>query len=201
MSDSLRTHGLWSARLLCSWDYPGKSTGVDCHSFLQRIFPTQGSTWVSFIAGRLFTIWATGKISKTKYTQLQRKVIIMKYTVKTYFKIVIQYQSRASLVAQWQRNHLPKQEMWVQSLGWEDPWVGFSPWVGKIPGLEKETATPSSILAWRTVWTEESGSLSSMQSQKSWAWLIDNNNNNQSINRNTDGEKKEIIPFMLIGVI
>ena len=46
------------------------------------------------------TIRATGKISKTKYTQLQRKVIVMKYTVKTYFKIVIQYQSRASLVAQ-----------------------------------------------------------------------------------------------------
>ena len=25
------------------WDFPGKSTGVGCHFFLQRIFPTQGS--------------------------------------------------------------------------------------------------------------------------------------------------------------
>ena len=32
-----------SSRLLCLWDSPGKSTGVGCHAFLQRIFPTQGS--------------------------------------------------------------------------------------------------------------------------------------------------------------
>ena len=28
---------------LCPWDFPGNSTGVDCHFLLQRIFPTQGS--------------------------------------------------------------------------------------------------------------------------------------------------------------
>ena len=31
-------------------------------------------------------------------------------------------------------------------------------------------ATPSSILAWRTPWTEEPGRLQSMQSQESWTW-------------------------------
>ena len=31
------------ARLLCPWDFPGKGTAVGCHSFLQGIFPTQGS--------------------------------------------------------------------------------------------------------------------------------------------------------------
>ena len=36
------------------------------------------------------------------------------------------------------------QETWVRSLGQEDP-------------LEKETATHSSILAWRIPWTEEPG--------------------------------------------
>ena len=30
-------------RLLCSWNSPGKNTGVDCLSLLQGIFPTQGS--------------------------------------------------------------------------------------------------------------------------------------------------------------
>ena len=30
-------------RLLCPWDFPGKSTGVGCHALLQGIFPTQGS--------------------------------------------------------------------------------------------------------------------------------------------------------------
>ena len=39
-------------------------------------------------------------------------------------------------------------ETWVGSLGWEDP-------------LEKGMATHSSILAWRTPWTEEPGGLQS----------------------------------------
>ena len=51
-------------------------------------------------------------------------------------------------------------EMWVQSLGWEDP-------------LEKGMATHSSILAWRIPWTEEPGGLQSMESQKSQTQLWD----------------------------
>ena len=45
------------------------------------------------------------------------------------------------------------QETWVQSLGWEDL-------------LEKEMATRSSTLAWRTPWTEEPGGLQSTGSQR-----------------------------------
>ena len=45
------------------------------------------------------------------------------------------------------------QEMWVWSLGREDP-------------LEEEMATQSSILAWRIQWTEEPGGLQSMGSQR-----------------------------------
>ena len=43
MSNSLQLHGLLPSRLLCPWNSPGKNTGVDCHSLLQRNFPTQGS--------------------------------------------------------------------------------------------------------------------------------------------------------------
>ena len=46
------------------------------------------------------------------------------------------------------------QEIWVRSLGGEDP-------------LEKEMATHPSILAWRIPWTEEPGGLQSMRSQES----------------------------------
>ena len=42
VSDSLRSHGPWPARLLHPWDSPGKSTGVGCHFLLQGIFPTHG---------------------------------------------------------------------------------------------------------------------------------------------------------------
>ena len=45
------------------------------------------------------------------------------------------------------------QEMWVQSLGQED-------------ALEEERATHSSILAWRTPWTEGPGGLQSTGSQR-----------------------------------
>ena len=44
-------------------------------------------------------------------------------------------------------------EIWVQSLGWEDP-------------LEEGMATHSSILAWRIPWTEEPGRLQSMGLQR-----------------------------------
>ena len=51
-------------------------------------------------------------------------------------------------------NNLPiEQETMVWSLGQEDP-------------LEEEMATHSRILAWRISWTEESGGLQSMESQR-----------------------------------
>ena len=47
-----------------------------------------------------------------------------------------------SLVAQMAKNLPAVQEIWVLSLGWENP-------------LEKGMATHPSILAWRIPWTEE----------------------------------------------
>ena len=35
VSDSKRPHGLQPTRLLCPWDFPGKSTGVGCHCLLR----------------------------------------------------------------------------------------------------------------------------------------------------------------------
>ena len=54
--------------------------------------------------------------------------------------------SLAFLVAQVVKNLPAMWEAWVRSLGWEDP-------------LEKGMANPSSILAWRILWTEEPGRL------------------------------------------
>ena len=55
----------------------------------------------------------------------------------------LQY-SWVSLVVQMVKNLPAMQETWVRSMGWEDP-------------LEKGKATHSSILVWRTPWTEEPG--------------------------------------------
>ena len=48
------------------------------------------------------------------------------------------------MVAQMVKNLPAMQKTWVRSLSWEDP-------------LEKGMATHSSVLAWRTPWTEEPG--------------------------------------------
>ena len=45
------------------------------------------------------------------------------------------------------------QDTWVRSVGWEDP-------------LEEEMATHSRTLARKIPWTEESGGLQSMESQR-----------------------------------
>ena len=67
------------------------------------------------------------------------------------FGVLDQYMT--SLVAQMVKNMPAVQETWVQSLGQKD-------------SLEKEMATHSSILAWRILWTEETGGLQSMGSQR-----------------------------------
>ena len=64
----------------------------------------------------------------------------------------LQY-SRAFPVAQLVKNLPAMQKTWVLSLVWGDP-------------LEEEMATPSSILAWETLWTEEPGRLQSMGLQR-----------------------------------
>ena len=60
----------------------------------------------------------------------------------------------ASLIAQLVKNLPAMQATQVLFLGQEDP-------------LEKEMATPSSILAWKSPWTDEPGGLQSTGLQKS----------------------------------
>ena len=59
----------------------------------------------------------------------------------------------AFLVAQSVKSLPAMQETWIHCLGQKDP-------------LEKEMATHSNILAWRIPWTEETGGLQSMGSQR-----------------------------------
>ena len=42
VSNSFQPCGLYPARLLCPWNFPGKNTGVGCRALLQGIFQTQG---------------------------------------------------------------------------------------------------------------------------------------------------------------
>ena len=67
--------------------------------------------------------------------------------------MVLKGDKRASLVAQRLKGLPAMQETWVRSLGWENP-------------LERETATHSSILAWRIQWMEKPGGLQSTGSRR-----------------------------------
>ena len=56
----LRPHGLEPARPLCSWNSPGKNTGVGCHFLYQWIFLTLGSSpclMSPALAPGLFSTW------------------------------------------------------------------------------------------------------------------------------------------------
>ena len=47
---TLWPHRLQPARLLCPWDFPGKSTGVGRHFLLEGIFPNQGLKIISIVS-------------------------------------------------------------------------------------------------------------------------------------------------------
>ena len=96
----------------------------------------QGGTWVSCIAGRFLPSELQGKPVYCTKAQVFKGCIIP-----------------ASLVAELVKNQPAEKETRVQSLGKEDP-------------LEKEMVTHSSILTWRTPWTDP-GRIQSMGSQTS----------------------------------
>ena len=135
VSDSSRPHGLQSTRLLCPWDFPGKSTGVGCHCLLWnglQFLQCCLGAWQGFShssGGKESTCNAAGPGLIPGSGRSTGEGI----------GYPLQY-SWASLVAQLVKNLPAMQKTWVWSSGWEDP-------------LEKGKATHSSILAWRIPWT------------------------------------------------
>ena len=63
MSSSLQPHGLYPARLPCSWNSPGKNSGAGCISFSRGSSQPRDQTRVSCIAGGFFTIKSQGQDS------------------------------------------------------------------------------------------------------------------------------------------
>ena len=55
----LKPHGLYPARLLCPWDFPGKNTGVGCHFLLQRNITNQGLNLCLLHGRQILDYWAT----------------------------------------------------------------------------------------------------------------------------------------------
>ena len=94
---------------------------------------------LSFIVQLSHPYMTTGKtIALTRRTFVDKVMSLL-------FNILFRTQMVKRLPTMW--------EIWVQSLGREDP-------------LEKEMATHSTTLAWKIPWTEETGGLQTMGSQR-----------------------------------
>ena len=98
------------------------------------------------------------------YTHVQDNIIHILYIWTSIYNTHIYYRQGkfkdryltgwASFIAQSLKNPPKMQKTWVPSLGREDP-------------LEKEMATHSSILPWKSPWMEEPGRLQSVGLQES----------------------------------
>ena len=91
--------------------------------------------------------WLFQRVSVFWGSDLSFTYNILKFNSQKYSHILyVQLKLGFPWLPQWLKKkiHLPMQETWVQSLGWEDP-------------LEREMATLSNILAWEIPWTEGPG--------------------------------------------
>ena len=62
MSDSSWPHGLQPTRLLCPWDFPGKSTGMGCHRLL--LIRCLTMSFNSFVIYRLLFLYSDAVTKK-----------------------------------------------------------------------------------------------------------------------------------------
>ena len=86
VSNSLRPHGLQPTRLLCPWHFPGKCTGVVCHSLLQGIYPEETKietdTCIPLFTAALFTrarTWKQPRCPSTDGIKKQWYINTMEY--------------------------------------------------------------------------------------------------------------------------
>ena len=90
VSDSLQSHGLQPASLLCPWDSPGKNTGVGIHSLLQGIFPAQGSNLGLLHCRQILNhLSHQGSNSLSIYIQIDRQTD--RYFFKVSYMIIAHY--------------------------------------------------------------------------------------------------------------
>ena len=59
---TLQPHGLWPARLLCPWNFPGKNPGTSCHFLLLGILYAGIEPGSPASAGRFFTTSAAWQV-------------------------------------------------------------------------------------------------------------------------------------------
>ena len=182
MSDSVRPHRWPPTRLLCSWDSPGKNTGVGCHFLLQcmkvksesevaQLCPTLSdpmdcsllgsSVHGVFQAGVLDGVPSPSPIYSCIYTLLLHSVIL--YTAPN-----IREGNGTPLQYSCLENPMDGGDWWAAVHGVAEGQTRLSDFTftSHFHALEKEMATHSSVLAWRIPGKGEPGGLPSMGSHR-----------------------------------
>ena len=137
----------------CSWNFPGKNTGVGCRFLLQGFFPTQGSN-PSLLHCRQILY----------HLSHQGRPRILEWVAYPFARgsSWLRNQTRVSCIAgrffiSWATREVPKGMIavfkYVQGYLKEE---GFKALYGTLR---------SSILAWESPWTEEHGGLQPMETQ------------------------------------
>ena len=179
MSDSVRPHRRQPIGLRCPWDSPGKNTGVGCHFLLQcvkvkseseviqscptlidpmdcsvpgssvhGIFQARVLEWGAIAFSRRSSLGADiPKSGTSRACSCHGQILVFQFLNSS------QLVPFSVCVAQTVKRLSTMRETRVRSLGREDP-------------LEKEMAIHSSTIAWKIPWTEETGRLQSMGSQR-----------------------------------
>ena len=176
MTNSSQPHGLYSP-----WHSLGQEPGGGSLSFLQEIFPAQGSNpglphcrqilyWLSHKGSPRILEWVAYSFSSRSSQPRNRTGFsciagrfFTNWAIREAQHTLIKREPNNHLdfpVAQMVRNPPALWETWVQSLGWEDP-------------LDEEMATNSSSLAWKTSMDRGAWQAKVHGVTKSYTWLSD----------------------------
>ena len=136
MSDSVRPHRWQPTRLRCPWDSPGKSTGVGCHFLLQCV-KVKSESEVAQSCPTLHYPMDCSLPGSSVHGIFQARVL-------EWGAIAFSPGGASGKESVCQRR--PKTG-------------GFDSW-RRVDLPEKEMGTCSSVLAWRSPWTEEPGGYS-----------------------------------------
>ena len=84
VSDSLQPYGLKPTRLLCSWDSPGKNTGVDFHALLQGSSQPRDRTHISHLSFTTSITWEALEYSSIEIMVKKEKRKLLESQVTEY---------------------------------------------------------------------------------------------------------------------
>ena len=158
-SDSWRSHGLWPARFLCPWNFPGKNTGVGCGSLLQGIVLTRESNPGLLHCRRV--VYCLSQQGSPLWKQNLDSVDTVAFSSPP-------FQGLGRLIKRSIKRGFPGGSDGKKS-------ACSAGNQGSVPGLgdplEKGLATQSSILAWRVPWTEEPGGPQSWPHRVRHGWV------------------------------